>query len=135
MHALFYLSRPEEASRVSSSDDLPCEPIADALRVEDPSPLVGLAEVLGVEARIEPLRDATCRSFPVWALGFTLTQRIAGMDDDELDRTAERWRKHCATSLDADPYELSECLCELRTAIRGSDAEETLFVLLEERAW
>ena len=135
MDAFFFLTRREGALKVASRDDLPSEPGADALRIEDPSPLLGLAEVLGVEHGARPLRDATCRSFPVWDLGSDLTQRIAGLDDTEIDDAAERWQKHDETSLDADLFELACCLGDLREALLGRSEAETLFVLLEERAW
>jgi len=133
--ALFFLTRSEAALGVASSDDLPSEPVADALHLEDPSPLLGLAGVLGVEAKIRPLRDATCRSFPVWRLGPEITQCIAGLDDAGIDAAAERWLEHSRASLDADLYELARCLADLQSAIRSGDAAEKLFVLLEERAW
>ena len=136
MDALFFLTRREDALNVASSDDLPWEPVTDALSLEDPSPLVGLAEVLGVEPRVRPLRDATCRSFPVWDLGSEITRRIAGLDDTEIEDAAERWQKRNGPALDADLYELAGCLGELRESIRAAgDEGETLFVLLEERAW
>jgi hypothetical protein len=135
MDALFFLSRGEDALGVASSHDLPVEPIGAPLRIEDPSPLAGLSLVLGVERRARPLRDATCRSFPVWELGRDLTRRIGGLDDADLDRAAEQWLKHDETSLDADLYELASCLGDLRDAIRAAEREEALFVLLEERAW
>ncbi len=102
MDALFFLTRREDALNVASSDDLPWEPVTDALRLEDPSPLVGLAEVLGVEPRVRPLRDATCRSFPVWDLGSEITRRIAGLDDTEIEDAAERWQKRSGPALDDD---------------------------------
>jgi len=133
--ALFFLIRADEAPGVASSHDLPCEPVTDALRLEDPSPLFALPSALGIEAKIRPLRDATCRSFPVWRLGREVTDRLAALAEDEIDSTAERWLKHCETHLDADLYELARCLAELRDAVRNRDAEESLFVLLEERAF
>lgn len=135
MDALFFLTRREDALGVASSDDLPCEPIADALRVDGPAPLAGLAQVLGVDARIRALRDATCRSFPVWELDRDLCGRIAALDDDGVDAVAERWWKHAEASLDADLYELTSCLADLRSALRSGEAGEALFVLLEERAF
>jgi len=120
---------------VASSDDLPSEPVADALHLDDPSPLLGIAHALGVAAKIHPLRDATCRSFPVWQLGREVTRCLAELDDEEIDDAAERWRKHSETSLDADLYQLAGCLADLRNAVRNSDSGERLFVLLEERAW
>lgn len=135
MEALFFRCLREQAVGVASSDDLPTEPVADALRIEDPSPLAGLARLLEVDRHPRPLRDATCRSFPVWDLGRDLGLRIAGLDDDEIDDLAEAWQKHDETSLDADLYELAECLGDLREAVRAGEARESLFVLLEERAW
>jgi hypothetical protein len=135
MDALFFLARREDATGVAASDDLPSEPVTDALRLQDPSPLAGLAEVLGLEAKLRPLRDATCRSFPVWEFGGELLQRIAALEDDEIDVAGEQWRKHAGTSLDADLYEVTSCLTDLRDAASGRDALESIFVLLEERAW
>ncbi|MEE2674526.1 MAG: hypothetical protein VX466_12070 [Myxococcota bacterium] len=135
MDALFFLARREDALNVASSDDLPSEPVADALRIEGPAPLVGLGEILEVERRARPLRDATCRSFPVWDVGSGITQHIAGLDDDGVDDAAERWWKRHAKSLDADLFQIACCLSDLRDAIREGDPGETLFVLLEERAW
>ena len=135
MEALFFLTRRELALGVCASDDLPSEPVADALRIEDPSPLVGLADALQARGSVRPLRDATCRSFPVWDLGPELTRCIAALDDAEVDAAAERWQKRDETSLDADLYELASCLGDLRDAIRAGQEGETLFVLLEERAW
>ena len=135
MDALFFLSRHEQALGVAASDDLPAEPVADALQLDDPSALLGLADVLGVERGIRPLRDATCRSFPVWDLGDEITARIAALDDAEIDAAAERWHASGATHLDADLYELASCLGDLREAVHGGYEGERLFVLLEERAW
>jgi hypothetical protein len=135
MDALFFLTRREAALGVASSDDLPVEPAADALRIDDPSALVGLAEVLGVETRLRPLRDATCRSFPVWEFSREFTRCIAALGDADLDDAALRWQKHAETSLDTDHYELACCLVDLRGAIRSGEEGDALFVLLEERAW
>jgi hypothetical protein len=134
MDAVFFLASRRAAPRVTSSHDLSAEPAADALQLEDPSPLTGLARVLGVEGRVARLRDATCRSFPVWDLGAEVTRRIGALDDSALDDAAEHWHAGNAASLDADPYDLALCLGELRDAIRASDGVETLFALLEERA-
>jgi len=135
MDALFFLCGREQALGVSASDDLPAEPVAEALQLDDPSPLLNLAEALGAESAIRPLRDATCRSFPVWDLGDEVAAHIAALDDDEIDAAAERWHAKGATCLDADLYELSSCLGDLRDALHSRGAGERLFVLLEERAW
>jgi hypothetical protein len=135
MEALFFSSLPDEATGVTSSHDLPGDLIAEALRIEDPSPLAGLARLLGVDRPPRPLRDATCRSFPVWALGPDLSTRLGSLGDDEIDDLAERWQKHDESSLDADLYELAGCLADLREAVRRLEPAESVFVLLEERAW
>ena len=69
MDALFFLTRREHAVGIAASDDLPSDPVTDPLRIADPSALLSLAAAFGVDARTRPLRDATCRSFPVWELG------------------------------------------------------------------
>lgn len=135
MDALFFWARREDALGVASSDDLPVEPAADALRFDGSSPIAVLGEVLGVGSHARPLRDATCRSFPVWELDAALLQRIEALDDSEIDGAAEAWHAHEGSRLDADLYELACCLRDLREAIHTGDAGEALFVLLEERAW
>lgn len=136
MEAVFFVSRSDDALRVTSSRDLSAEAAADPLRIEEPSPLAGLARVLGARHTPRPLRDATCRSFPVWDLGADLARRIAALDDAEIDDAAERWQKHDETSLDADCWELACCLGDLREALRQRAApDERLFALLEERPW
>jgi hypothetical protein len=133
--AVFFVARSEDALRVASSANPDLYPAADPLSLADPSPLVGLGEILGADRRVGPLRDATCRSFPVWDLGSEITQRIAVLDDVELDQIACRWHEKHGKAFDADLYELSCCLTDLRDAIRASDAEHRVFVLLEERAF
>lgn len=135
MDALFFLACREDAMGVSASDDLPSAPVANALRLENPSALRELALILEVERPPRPLRDATCRSFPVWELGPALSNRICALSNAAIDDTAEQWQKSAETSLDADLYELAGCLGDLREALRASAASESLYVLLEERAW
>ena len=55
-------------------------------------------------------------------------------DDETLD-LAEAWQKHDEASLDAEAWELAECLADLREARRDAEPGDSLFVLLEERAW
>jgi hypothetical protein len=135
MDAIFFSCPTAAAAGVASSDDLPCEPVTEALRLADPSPLVALAHLLAVESPPRPLRDATCRSFPVWALGHTLAARVQSLTGEEIDALAESWHRQCGSSLDADLYELCTCLADLRAAAKRCEAGEGLFVLLEERAW
>ena len=143
MDAVFFIAERADACRVGSSSELLSDPVGDPLRLADPMPLVGLAEALGVEHRVRPLRDATCRSFPVWDLGREIPIRLAVLDETEIDETAEQWHKSYPASFDADLYELTTCLtdlreasCEvLRNAMGEGNSAEALFVLLEERAF
>ena len=135
MDAIFFLCPRSDAASVTCSRDLPVDPAADPIRLEEPSPLAGLARVLGASPRVRPLRDATCRSFPVWELGDEVSSRIAALDDTELDDVAERWQKHDETALDADLYELANCLGDLRRAVREAGPDDALFAVLEERPW
>jgi hypothetical protein len=139
VEAVFFVGGSVDALAVASSDDLDLAlhvPLAaETLTLTDPSPLVGLGEILGADRRVGPLRDATCRSFPVWDLGSEIAQRLAALDDAMIDLVAARWHAKHASSLDADLYELSTCLADLRDAIRRADAGHRVFVLLEERAF
>ena len=80
--------------------------------------------------------DTTCRTFPIWALAPSLTASLCLADDDALDRIAAEWRSRVvADTMDADLYELSSLLGELREAAATlAKADERLFVLLEETA-
>jgi hypothetical protein len=135
MDAIFFSCSKAAAVGVGSSDDLPCDPATEPLRLSDLSPLVSLALLLGVEEAPRPLRDATCRSFPVWALGSQVASRIRSLEEEAIDPLAESWQKQSGSSLDADLFELCTCLADLRRALRGCGDGESLFVLLEERAW
>ena len=134
MEAVFFLARPEDAIAVASSDHLLPDPVGDPLRLSDPSPLVGLAGILGVGGRVDPLRDATCRSFPVWDLGPGILKRLSTLAEDEIDGLAQEWHEQNENRLDADLYELAMCLTDLREASRECECEQHLFALLEERA-
>ena len=81
------------------------------------------------------IRDATCRSFPVWALGAEATRALGDLVGERADDVAARWHEAHGARLDADPYELACCLGELQSAIAGATSGDGLFVLLEERAW
>ena len=138
MHAVFFVCRPEEASGVSSIDDLPGDSAAEPLAVDSPGAVAGLVSALGAKLResLGPLRDATCQSFPVWTFSQTFAAAIEGLDDGDLECVARRWLACTENAFrDADLYELSVCLGELRDAIRARAPEEQLFVLLEEKAW
>ena len=102
MEIVFFLARPEQARGVASSDDLPGEPAAEPVEADGPDALAGLAAALELEGpAVRPLRDATCRSYPVWRLARPLCERLARLSDAEIDAAAERWRPRA----DADLHE------------------------------
>ena len=133
MEIVFFLARSDEATRVASSDDLPADPAAEPMTIDGPEALLGLGPALGIDRDpgVRQLRDATCRSYPVWALSQALCARLEALGDDQLDRSADGWQTH----EDSDPYERELCLRELRDALRGRSEEEGLFAFLEERAF
>lgn len=136
MDATFFTAQRDEAMGVSAWDDIPDEPAGESLRVGGPGALKALGKLLCGEeaARVGPLRDATCRSFPVWAFDSALTRRIVELTDDEIDVLAERWLEDpgCA-GMECDLYELSTLLTDLRQVLRDHPEPE-LFVLLEQKA-
>lgn len=134
MHAVFFLARREDALGVASSHDLSADPAAEPLRVDDPTPLQAFGACLGEGARLRPLRDASCRSFPVFEVTRAATLRVATLDDEGIDGAAAHWKRLAADRVDADPWELAGRLQDLRTALRTRAQGERLFVLLEERA-
>jgi len=125
-------AHPEEARRVESSDDLPGDLAAEPIAIDGPAALLDLGAALGVgDGRgVERLRDATCRSYPVWALSRPLCSRLESLGDDEIDDPAAAWH----TREDADLFERASCLRELRDALRARDEDERCYALLEERA-
>lgn len=131
MEATFFESSRGEAAGVASLDDLPGEPVGESLRFESLAWLRRLAELVGLPASDfgEPLRDATCQSFPVWELGDRMCERVARLSDQSLDVAAERWVD--AAVADADAHELCELLCALRQALAEG---ASLYVLIEEKA-
>jgi hypothetical protein len=138
MEALFFTATHERAVRIRSVDDLEDEPAAEPLRVDSPGAVVALAVALCGQGRgmIEQLRDATCQSFPVWSLSTDCADALSTLSDDAIDPIAEAWREKAgAAELDADLYELSTCLTDLRQALAvGRERGEQLFVLFEEKA-
>jgi len=138
MEALFFTATREGATRVRSLEDLEDEPAAEPLRVDSPGAVVALAVVLCGSGRgsIEQLRDATCQSFPVWSLSAAFANALSSLADEDIDSIADAWlEKAGAAEVDADPYELTTCLADLRRALaEGRDGGEELFVLFEERA-
>jgi hypothetical protein len=138
MDATFFTAQRQDAMGVSAWDDIPDEPAAEPLRIADPRALTALGRLLCGEgvAGIAPLRDATCRSFPVWAFASALRCRIAELADEEIDPLAERWLQDPACAgMEGDLYELSTLLTDLRATLRDRQQPgEELFVLLEQKA-
>lgn len=132
MEIVFFVASASEATGVASSDDLPGEPAAEPIAAIGPRALRDLAAALDVEGSgASPLRDATCRSFPVWRIDPALCRRLAGLDDDEVDAYADRW----VPDERLDLHERASCLTDLRDALRERADGERLFALLEERAF
>ena len=138
MEAIFFVSRPEDAVGVACADELPGDSAAEPLVLESLGALSGLLEALLGRASdaLRPVRDATCRSFPVWAFSDETSDAISRLDALATERVARSWHEHAADSLgDADLYDLSLCIEDLRDALRLRAPGERLFVLLEEKAW
>jgi len=134
MHAVFFLARREDALGVASSHDLPADPATEPLRLDDPTPLQAFGACLGESARLRAVRDASCRSFPVFEVTRAAARRVAALDDEAIDEAAAHWKRLAADRVDADPWELAGRLQDLRTALRTRAQGERLFVLLEDRA-
>jgi hypothetical protein len=138
MDATFFVSPRKRALGVRDIDQLPSEPVGESLRSDSPGALHALVQILsaGVRGAVQPLRDATCQSFPVWSFAPEFSAALMALDDDEIDGIAEQWLAHeTAGELDADAYELSLLLGALREALSDRDGpDHELFVLLEERA-
>jgi hypothetical protein len=129
---VFFLAHPSDARSVTSSHDLPGDPAAEPIAALGPRALLDLAVALSPDGAtgFVPLRDETCRSYPVWAVSDPLRVRIESLDDEAIDALASAWQPHA----DTDAWERATCLAALRDALRERDADETLFALLEERA-
>lgn len=138
MEATFFIAPREQATGVSSVDDIPGEPAAEPLVVASPGPLLALTRLLGAtgSGAVSPLRDATCRSFPVWEYRPDVAAAISALSKDEIDEIAEALANDpSAEGMDADLFELATLLSDLGEALRSSsDSEGRLFVLLEEKA-
>ena len=136
MDATFFTTDLERALGVFTYDDLPVDPAGDPVRVPSPGFVFALIALLGGDRarQARPLRDATCRSFPIWDLGPHVSERLARADDPEIDTLAAAWLA-MGEAVDSDAYELALLLGEIRAALRCRAAGERLFVLLEERAF
>jgi hypothetical protein len=138
LEATFFVARREDATGVACVDDLPVDPAGDSLRIGSLAWIRALPPLLGLgeETALQPLRDATCQSFPVFGLSREVGTRLAALTDDGLDDVAARWRAaEGGPDLDADLHELCELLVGLREALRDrAEGDEGLYVLLEEKA-
>ena len=111
---------------------MPGEPAAEPIAVDGPEALLELGAAFGVDGKaVHPLRDATCRSYPVWVLSRSLCARIESLTDAEIDGVAAKWQPRA----DADLYERATCVGELQAELRRMQDGERLFALLEERAF
>jgi len=133
MEIVFFLAQPHEASGVASSEDLPGDGSVESLAVDGPGALIDLGLALGFSDGpvVRQLRDATCQSFPVWALAESFCQRLESLDDEEIDIRAEAWQ----VGDKVDLYERATCLTELRDTLRDRADGQSLFALLEERVF
>ena len=138
VEATFFTCPREAAVGVSSIDDLPCEPAGEPLRIESSGVLSALARTLCGEqaSKLEPLRDATCRSFPVFQFASAVSQKLAALPETRVDEIAERWLADASwQGADIDLHEAACLLSDLRQALRASESTDApLFVLLEEKA-
>ena len=118
--------------------DVPCEPAGESVRIGSTRVLSALARSLcGSEASdVQPLRDATCRSFPVFEFSSGVSKTLAALPETRIDAIAESWLADSSwQGTDIDLYETACLLTNIRDALRDSEAPDApLFVLLEEKA-
>ena len=137
MEATFFVCSRGDAIGVRSIDDLPVDPAGESLPLESTGVLSALARGLGGTAagKLEPLRDATCQSFPVFEFADGASAALAEMDDDAIDELGESWLADPGwQGADVDLHEATTLLVEIRQALRDATPETALFVLLEEKA-
>ena len=138
MQAIFFACPRADAIGVGSVDDLPCDPAGEPVRIESPGVLAALARTLGQDdaSAVRPLRDATCRSFPVFEFARGVPRALAALPEPSIDEAAENWlADESWQGGDMDLYETACLLSEIRRVLRESDSCDTgLFVLLEESA-
>ena len=91
MEALFFVCDRAAAMGVRSEDDLPSDPVGAGLPVPGLEVLLALATALRVKSAgaYSQLRDATCQSFPIWAMGPALVEALADLDDTQVDAAQE----------------------------------------------
>lgn len=137
MEITFFTCPRKDAVGVRAIDDLPCEPAGESVRVESMGVLSALGRCLCGDAaeKLEPLRDATCQSFPVFEFESSVPQAIMALTEDRIDETAEAWLADPSwQGVDIDLYEAASLLADIRQALRVGSPDALLFVLLEEKA-
>lgn len=135
MEVTFFVCRSDDAVGVAHADDLPVDPAAEPLRMPGLETLRSLLVQLGgVEAaRLEPLRDATCQSFPVFELAAAAP--LGALAPDSVEPVAAAWRDQADWRGEPPDLDvLCELLDDLRVAVAAAGGDEKLFVLLEEKA-
>lgn len=139
MEATFFIANQRQAAGVRQYDDIPTEPIGEPLPVASAKVLVALASALSGEPQgpLQPLRDATCQSYPIFSFDPKVVGALVELKDEEVDAVAERWfAQACWPDGEVDLYELSEFLQQLRGSLGAvRNLGDRLFILLEEKAY
>jgi hypothetical protein len=137
LEAIFFVDRTSGAIGVASSADLAVDPACESLRLRSPAALLALARILGPNAQpaVEPLRDATCQSFPVWIFAREARDALVNASDETLERIGDQWWDAItADEVDAESYELAERLQQLQAELCSAEPDAQLLVLLEQKA-
>ena len=138
MELSFFTCPSEDAVGVSAIDDLPCEQAGESVRVESTGVLSALARTLCGDSagKLEPLRDATCQSFPVFEFARSVARARAALTESRIDEIAKAWLADPGwQGADINLHEAASLLGEIRRALRESEQPDaTLFVLLEDKA-
>jgi hypothetical protein len=139
MEATFFVAKQQQAVGVRHYDDLPVDPIGEPLQISSFKTLLALASaVSGTEqGPIQPLRDATCQSFPIFTFEPGVVAALAKVDEADLDGIAQLWLDTADwDDQDPDLYELSDFLRDLQSGIGTiRNLGERLYILLEEKAY
>lgn len=139
MEATFFVAKQQQAIGVRHYDDLPVEPIGEPLEIASCKTLVALAAAIsgGEQGPLQPLRDATCQSFPIFTFEPSVVKALTNLIEDDIDDIARLWLETAEwDGGDPDLYELSDFLKELKAGIGTiRNLGERLYILLEEKAY
>jgi len=139
MEATFFVSNQKQAVRVRQYDDLPVDPIGEPLCIPSLKALVALASALSGEEQgpMQPLRDATCQSFPIFTFEPGVVRALANLSEESIDEIAQSWIERANWDEgDVDLHELSNFLKELQEGLGAiRNLGERLYILLEEKAY